>query len=169
MLSLSPAVFVFVDLARVDRPQPEAPTGDFEQGAEASNAIDAGLGVQAHGKGTPARALAALSTVDDGGLGGRIGRRQKSLARWFRKGQEKRGPGFLWPRRRCLRHGAVSFVGQGLPHCAGSSKPRVFRGCHISVAYFKTVLSARRLRPPLAMRRAARCARPSSKTRPLFV
>jgi hypothetical protein len=80
MLSLSPAVFVFVDLARVDRPQPEAPTGDFEQGAEASNAIDAGLGDEPHGEGAPRAVLAALSTADGGWLGG-IGRRRESLAR----------------------------------------------------------------------------------------
>jgi hypothetical protein len=111
MLALSPAVFVFVDLARVDRPQPEAPKGDFEQSAEAANAIDAGLGDEPHGEGAPGAVLAA-STVADGGLGGRGSRAAQSrLARNFRKGQEGGACSSFWPWRRSLRRRAVSFVG----------------------------------------------------------
>ena len=40
-----------LEFTRVDRAQPEAPEGDFEQCAKASNAVDAGLGDEAHGKG----------------------------------------------------------------------------------------------------------------------
>jgi hypothetical protein len=39
-----------VNLTRVDRAPPKAPQGDFEQCVKAPDAIDAGLGVQAHGK-----------------------------------------------------------------------------------------------------------------------
>src|SRR5262249_32143556 len=38
------------DFTRVDRAQPETPSGDLEQTAEASDGVDAGLGDERHGK-----------------------------------------------------------------------------------------------------------------------
>jgi hypothetical protein len=52
-----------MDFTRVDRTQPKAPQGDLEQRAKALDAVDARLGVQAHGKTAPRAILAALTTV----------------------------------------------------------------------------------------------------------
>jgi hypothetical protein len=93
------------EFAHVDRTQPEAPEGDFEQRTKASEAVDAGGGDE--GRGKRCRAL-------HGGAVGKWPRGGNCLRGGRRWGKDKRAFVYPWPRLVPWRAGPSLFNGDGL-------------------------------------------------------